>query len=739
MNRECFESHVHLALGNLKYSGPHPCNVISPTTFTPSQTASTMLCAICVSMFQKELGTECFPLSKGKHHASMADVEAAARQGCYLCSELILDYDYESLDDTSATPLSFELRLCDEARNNARLGHLSFESADGRLASGTYELVYTEHLSKPPGYDNFLQFAREDLLKEPWRVRNDGFLSSEEAFPESTGDPRVLKIAEGWLERCLEHHNKCENAEFSADAQWYPRRLLDLSGPGQRLILTEEEKLEERYATLSHCWGPNPAICCLTAENLHEMKQDIPTELLTKTFRDAVVATKMLKIRYLWIDSLCIMQSGTGSAEDWQEHAIAMRRIYTNALVNIGAARAASGSDGAFVLRTDTFLRPCHVLCKWPADFSQTVSADCFWTIRKSWRHQSHGVRTLPLYTRGWVVQERFLAPRVLHFARDRIFWECRELGLVEESFPGGFQDSCPWYESSVSWPFDLSDAAHEQSLPGEKDKIKTVSDPVWARWQEMINEYTGCDLSFPEKDILIALAGIAEKFGEHYDHQYVAGSFRQHLPFDLLWQNKGERSEEFRAPSWSWASIDGQVQFPDGDCPYCDECCNRFASVKDVRVELVNQEFIYGPVKRAELTLRGYLLPCSIEALARTGTGLRQRMKIYPGAQHDGLPLSSLHLSNNALFIISGEADIDDEGDSSRGFCSPTDFTAWVLPIMEFKEIPSYSFARHWGLLLKKNEDGEYVRLGIYRVREAFMDIIVEEQGLIQQNVLLV
>jgi hypothetical protein len=698
-----------------------------------------MLCAVCISIFQNDLNTPQYvSITTGRHHASMADVEAAARQGCYLCSELVLDYDYEAVDNTTTTvSLSFELQFYDHHRYSSRRGQiciLSFASSDEQLISASYEIVYTGHLSKPLGYDSFLQLAREDLEKEPWRVRNDGFSSSTEAVPESTGDPKVLKIAEGWLERCLKQHSNCENPEFSANAQWYPKRLLDLSRSGQRLISTEEEKPEGRYATLSHCWGPNPSICCLTADNGNEMQTDIPTQLLTKTFRDAVAATKMLKIRYLWIDSLCIMQSGTGSAEDWQEHAIAMRHIYANALVNIAAARAESGADGAFVSRSDIFLRPCHVLWKWPSKSGRNVAADAFWTIRKVSRHQSHGIRTLPLYTRGWVVQERFLAPRLLHFGRDRIFWECKGLGMVEESFPRGFSDSCPEYESVLTWPFDLSDIAQELPQLTDQRKSQTVSDPIWARWQEMINEYTRCDLSFPDKDLFIALAGIAEKFGEHYDHQYVAGSFRQHLPFDLLWQNKGERSEEWRAPSWSWASIDGQVQFAVGDCPYCDECCDRFATFENTRIELVNKDFVYGPVKRAELTLRGYVLPCRIEPLSNPGSGLRQKLTIYPDVSHDGLPPSS-----PSSFIV-GEAEIDDKEDSRRGFASPTHFAAWVLPIIELKSAPSAAFNRHWGLLLKKNDDGVgHVRLGIYHVRGAIMDGILKDETCVQQDLLLV
>lgn len=700
-----------------------------------------MLCAMCVSIFQINPGKTTFPTVRGAHHTSIADVETAARHGCYLCSELVLDYDEdeestaENGDSLQPSSLSFDLRMFFIASPNGRMAVLSFESADGRLCSAGYEIVYTRQLAKPEGYDVFLDSAKADLLSEPWRVRNDGFSSSQEKVADSTGDPKVLEVASNWLKRCVETHDRCKTSDLSSDKLWFPKRLLDLSsGAGQRLVMTAEEPPTERYATLSHCWGKNP-ICCLNADNVQEWRDRIPTDVLTQTFRDAIAATRMLNIRYIWIDSLCILQAGTGSKEDWQEHAVAMRLVYSNSLVNIAAARAECGADGAFASRSETFLRPCHILWQWPASHYE-YEGNPFWTIRKPSRHQSHSIRTLPLYTRGWVVQERVLAPRVLHFGGDRVFWECAELSLVDESFPTGFQDSCPAYKTITQWPFDLSDVPRESS-PTETD-IQPVSDPMWALWQEMLNEYTRCDLSFPEKDIFIALAGIAERFGRYFGDEYIAGFFRKHLPFDLLWQNKGERAETYQGPSWSWASIDEGVQFAVGDCPYCDECCNRFAIVKDAVVELVNEEIIYGPVKRAELVLNGFLLPCKIEPAAIAGTGLRQRAAIYSHLSHDDVP-PPVPISKVLPSVLMGEADIDDEDDSLGGFSTPNCFTAWALPIMEFKVAPPNNSAKHWGLLVKSAGNGKFERLGLYRMKEYVMAEAMKNNTCVKQDVHLI
>lgn len=80
-----------------------------------------------------------------------------------------------------------------------------------------------------------------------------------------------------------------------------------------------------------------------------------------------------------------------------------------------------------------------------------------------------------------------------------------------------------------------------------------------------MVENYTFCDLTYPEKDKLIGIAGIARRCGFHED--YLAGLWRSFLPWQLLWsvkyQNDSSRNPRLGVPSWSWASVDGPVQLP--------------------------------------------------------------------------------------------------------------------------------------------------------------------------------
>jgi len=96
-----------------------------------------------------------------------------------------------------------------------------------------------------------------------------------------------------------------------------PPRLLDLIDQVPRLLLRERGMPKGPYTALSYCWGPNPTFLKLTAEDLNQMCLRVLLDDLALAFQHAVMITKRLSINYLWIDSLCILQSGEGSSADW--------------------------------------------------------------------------------------------------------------------------------------------------------------------------------------------------------------------------------------------------------------------------------------------------------------------------------------------------------------------------------------------------------------------------------------
>jgi hypothetical protein len=189
---------------------------------------------------------------------------------------------------------------------------------------------------------------------------------------------------------------------------------------------------ERLYAALSHCWGKE-RIITTTRATLKQRMEQISTESLSRTFQDAVQACQKLNIRYIWIDSLCIVQD---DKEDWVRESAQMCDIYRLAHLTISAAHASGGDVGCFVKRDGLVSLP--------------------FTLQFSLRDGSTSKRTLltplprnktsipvdksepPLYGRAWVLQEQMLSTRALSFEVDQMRWECLTVHGSERSPLGG-------------------------------------------------------------------------------------------------------------------------------------------------------------------------------------------------------------------------------------------------------------------------------------------------------------
>jgi hypothetical protein len=202
-----------------------------------------------------------------------------------------------------------------------------------------------------------------------------------------------------------------------------PSRLLDLGLPSQpqlRLWLTNKTSHRSPYMTLSHCWA-QLQIKRLETTNLQSLCEGITLSELPKTFQDAIKFTRASGVRYLWIDSLCIVQD---AISDWQTESAVMGDVYKNAICNIAATAAPDGRFGCFFERDPELVVPCRVHSKsFP---KQGSDCDLFELVPNAiW---APNVDNAPLNSRSWVMQERFLSPRIVHCGKNQLFWECREL-----------------------------------------------------------------------------------------------------------------------------------------------------------------------------------------------------------------------------------------------------------------------------------------------------------------------
>jgi hypothetical protein len=341
-----------------------------------------------------------------------------------------------------------------------------------------------------------------------------------------------------------------------------------------------------KYATLSHCWGTHTFLT-LMKDNLNDFLERIPPEALSKTFQDAIDIVQYLGYQYLWIDSLCIMQDDD---DDWKKESALMTQVYGGSQINIAAAGAANGSQGCFFNRKVT----------WRCQVRVEVMGRVFICYSSNF---AESFNEMPLMARGWVLQERMLARRTIYFTKTEVFWECRR-GMKCETFTNRLPSLTleDFRNLPTSWFTDTSS------------------------WSQIIMRYSRCKLT-KGVDKLVAVSGLARLIHEMTDEVYIAGMWRRGLEEQLLWGSNGHNattpSKSYRAPSWSWASTDGEVNIPyipdldddyDGYSNEDDDCevpspHELYICVQDVQVENSPASNAFGEVVSANLRLRVELL----------------------------------------------------------------------------------------------------------------------------------
>jgi hypothetical protein len=231
------------------------------------------------------------------------------------------------------------------------------------------------------------------------------------------GGPTHLGLIQYWLDDCDHKHRKCKRSTRTAsDVVRLPTRLLDVGVANNSTIRLREITLEDSgdWIALSHRWGEKKHHFSTTRANLHEHLLGIRIERLPATFRDAVLVTRALGRRYLWIDSLCVIQGEDG---DFKSEAKRMEDVYSGAYCVIAASRASSHADG--------FLKPREqrdYVGIIPEGRSKTPVYICQ-NIDNFKQHVLEG----PLNRRGWVLQEHALARRTVFFTEYQMYFECSD------------------------------------------------------------------------------------------------------------------------------------------------------------------------------------------------------------------------------------------------------------------------------------------------------------------------
>lgn len=393
-------------------------------------------------------------------------------------------------------------------------------------------------------------------------------------------------------------------------------------------------------------------------ENLSKHLERIGFGGLSRTFQDAVQVARGLQLSYLWIDSLCIVQDDT---EDWIREAEQMANVYRESVCTISALSADGGDSGCRVnacgepveqLRyVDLDIGECRIrLVETEDNIGKQIRT---WNLEygdDDFKHRAWGNN--PLRRRGWAFQERELSVRSIHFSKQTLLWECLEM------------------KGSTEIPHSVI-RRHDEFKPVPIRSPATEAEPHQIDcWYGKVEDYSSRFLTC-ESDKLIVIIGFARHFQRDTmggSGTYLAGLWKEHFPGCLLWRVRadpdGMRSGEkhrfaafeprrpmgYRAPSWSWASLDGEVTWASqrlttGGASTVPTDTKATTSISLIGLEPAASEFGFSRAPpNASLTVRGqlarlvfqYLLPKPHQPVDECKRPLYHTLGAVNGQQED-------------------------------------------------------------------------------------------------------
>lgn len=159
---------------------------------------------------------------------------------------------------------------------------------------------------------------------------------------QTVGETVNWNSINGWLKSCRESHSIRCQCTIGPHPLQRPARVIDV----QNHCIVEAPIGE--YLTLSYVWGQktksNPIRTALKSNIKFLQKPGALSKLgLPKTISDAMYACDQLGSRYLWVDSLCIVQDDENDVKD---QIACMSDIYSGAFLTIIAASGDHSNSG---------------------------------------------------------------------------------------------------------------------------------------------------------------------------------------------------------------------------------------------------------------------------------------------------------------------------------------------------------------------------------------------------------
>jgi hypothetical protein len=392
---------------------------------------------------------------------------------------------------------------------------------------------------------------------------------------ERRQDLAGLELVSEWLNDCTSNHPLCRLESPPP----LPLRVIDVQSRDEPFLYdTNGER--GNYLALTYCWGRNRNMDMMTfgpnskgragmlnpKNNIDLHRKGIPFAYMSKTIQDAVTVCRTLGYRYLWIDALCIIQ---GDEEEWKRESPKMADVYANAKLTIAADSAEAVEKGFLSFETQKTDSADDAVERYLSDFKERVFPEEHAQVSNG-KCPSTLLWNEPLNIRAWSLGEAIFSNRILHYTSFEMVWECNEVRKCECGHSQIFQDD------------DVDSFRIFRNMELAKGSAKA---DLYRKWdtviqhftRRMINNHSGRQDRDPLR--LVALSRVARRFSDILkkvfcsNDDYLAGVWKGDLVKSLLWSvercleenhheiaGKWRKPEQYRAPSWSWAALEGPV-----------------------------------------------------------------------------------------------------------------------------------------------------------------------------------
>ncbi|KDR74945.1 hypothetical protein GALMADRAFT_269136 [Galerina marginata CBS 339.88] len=367
-------------------------------------------------------------------------------------------------------------------------------------------------------------------------LANDAPTPSKSLFSRVIGDQIDFSMVRNWLAICKTAHGDfCDQSEMLDHDVNDPATEI----PTFRLIDVVDNCVvhapyHSKYVALSYVWGniDISTVLRLLKSNLADLEkpgsllQEGYYEKIPVTIRDAIQVVRELHLRYLWTDSLCIVQDDDDEQGSKYDAMAKMDFIYGAAHLTIVAATGNDANTGLPGVREGTRGVP---------QSTEEIAPGFRLALRS--RHQDCIPHTI-YSSRGWTYQEQMFSTRKLTFIGGQVMYSCwRTNG---------------WREDVVT-----EDQHHEnRDHFTDSDSQEKARDDI-GRFEGLISAYSGRSLTF-QSDIYNAFAGMAHYFKTNLEANLCHGIPDKFFDWFLLWKPQDSQTRRKDAPSWSWSGWQG-------------------------------------------------------------------------------------------------------------------------------------------------------------------------------------